>query len=164
MSPNLTLLVLTGCLYACGVFLILERSLTRVLLGILLLGNATNVLLLSSGGPAGRAPIVGLAPSEEMSDPLAQAMILTAIVITLGMAAFLLSMIYRSWQLAREDDDVVDDVEDREVADRRATRGRDASADEGDDSDSDSDTDTRDSDEDTDGDATDSFLQVGRRP
>ena len=38
---------------------VLERSLTRVLLGILLLGNATNVLLLSAGGPAGEAPIVG---------------------------------------------------------------------------------------------------------
>jgi multicomponent Na+:H+ antiporter subunit C len=122
MTPNVTLLVLIGSLYAAGVFLLLERSLTRVLLGVLLVGNATNVLLISAGGPAGGAPIVGRTATEDMSDPLAQALILTAIVITLGTTAFLLSMIYRAWHLAREGDEVVDDVEDRAVA-RRAAPG-----------------------------------------
>ena len=50
-----------------------------------------------------------------MSDPLPQAMVLTAIVITLGMTAFLLAMAYRSWQLHRHDE-VQDDVEDRRIA------------------------------------------------
>jgi len=116
MSPSLTLLALSGTLYAAGIFLLLERSLTRVLLGILLLGNATNLLLLSSGGRAGGPPIVGVTPADEMSDPLPHAMILTAIVITLGMAAFFLTLIHRGWDLAREDDDVVDDAEDRLIA------------------------------------------------
>jgi multicomponent Na+:H+ antiporter subunit C len=50
-----------------------------------------------------------------MSDPLPQAMVLTAIVITLGMTAFLLALAYRSWQLHRHDE-VQDDVEDRRIA------------------------------------------------
>jgi multicomponent Na+:H+ antiporter subunit C len=116
MTPNIVLLVIVGTLYAAGVYMVLERSLTRVLLGLLLMGNATNVLLLASGGAAGNAPIYGTTSIEEMSDPLAQAMILTAIVITLGMAAFMLALIHRRWQLDREDDDVDDDTEDRLVA------------------------------------------------
>ena len=54
MTPTVVLPVIIGGLYAAGVYLLLDRSLTRVLLGFLLLGNATNLLLLSTGGP-GRA-------------------------------------------------------------------------------------------------------------
>ncbi len=54
MTPTVVLPVLIGGLYAAGVYLLLDRSLTRVLVGFLLLGNATNLLLLSAGGPAGR--------------------------------------------------------------------------------------------------------------
>ena len=56
MSVNLTLLTVMGALYACGIYLILERSLTRVLLGLMLLANATNLLILATGGYAGLAP------------------------------------------------------------------------------------------------------------
>jgi multicomponent Na+:H+ antiporter subunit C len=120
MTPTVVLPVLIGGLYAAGVYLLLDRSLTRVLLGFLLLGNATNLLLLSSGGEAGRAPIVGFAEPDEMSDPLPQALILTAIVITFGVAAFLLAIIHRSWRLVREEV-VGTDEEDRRVAARTAT-------------------------------------------
>jgi multicomponent Na+:H+ antiporter subunit C len=120
MTPTVVLPVLIGGLYAAGVYLLLDRSLTRVLLGFLLLGNATNLLLLSSGGEAGRAPIVGFAEPDEMSDPLPQALILTAIVITFGVAAFLLAMIHRSWRLVHEEV-VGTDEEDRRVAARTAT-------------------------------------------
>jgi multicomponent Na+:H+ antiporter subunit C len=116
VTPNITLLIIIGALYAAGVYMVLERSLTRVLLGLLLMGNATNVLLLASGGAAGNAPIYGASSIDDMSDPLAQAMILTAIVITLGMAAFMLALIHRRWQIDQEDDDVDDDTEDRLVA------------------------------------------------
>ena len=119
MSPNLTYVIVVGVLVAAGVTLLLERSLTRVLMGVILLGNGANLLLLT-GGRAGAPPIVGSAPQEEMSDPLPQAMILTAIVITLGMTAFLLALAYRSWHLNGHDE-VQDDVEDRrimELADR----------------------------------------------
>ena len=52
MTPTVVLPVIIGGLYAAGVYLLLDRSLTRVLLGFLLLGNATNLLLLSTGGRA----------------------------------------------------------------------------------------------------------------
>ena len=120
MTPTIVLPVVIGGLYAAGAYLLLDRSLTRVLLGFLLLGNATNVLLLSTGGPAGKAPIIGMAEPEEMSDPLPQALILTAIVITFGIAAFLLALIYRSWRLVRQEVVGVDE-EDRRVAGRSGT-------------------------------------------
>lgn len=120
MTPTVVLPLVIGCLYAAGVYLLLDRSLTRVLLGFLLLGNATNLLLLSTAGPAGRAPIIGVSEPGEMADPLPQALILTAIVITFGVSAFLLAMIYRSWRLVRQE--VVEiDEEDRRVAVGRRT-------------------------------------------
>ena len=119
MAPNLVLVVVIGILFAVGVYLLLERSLSRVLLGFLILSNGANLLFLVAGGNAGRAPIVGSTAPEDMSDPLPQAMVLTAIVITLGMAAFVLSMAYRSWQLNGHDE-VQDDLEDRRIARKAA--------------------------------------------
>ncbi len=115
MTPNLILVVVIGVLVATGVYLLLERSLSRVLIGIILIGNGVNLSFLVAGGAAGGAPIVGTTPDGEMSDPLPQAMVLTAIVITLGMTAFLLALAYRSWQLHRHDE-VQDDLEDRRIA------------------------------------------------
>jgi len=112
MSVSLVLLAVMAVMYACGVYLMLERSMTRVLLGFLLVGNATNLLILIMAGEAGVAPIVedGVA-AEDMTDPLPQALILTAIVITFAVSAFLMALIYRSWRLER-DDDLDDDVDD----------------------------------------------------
>ncbi len=129
MRPNLVLVVTIAVLVAAGVYLLLERSLSRVIFGVILLGNGINLMLLVAGGEAGRPPIVGDAPAPRMSDPLPQALVLTAIVITLGLTAFLLAMAYRSWQL-HQHDEVQDDVEDRRIArlaarDRLAVRGSD---------------------------------------
>jgi multicomponent Na+:H+ antiporter subunit C len=120
MTPTVVLPVVIGGLYAAGVYLLLDRSLTRVLLGFVLLGNATNLLLLSTGGPAGLAPILGYSDPEQFNDPLPQALILTAIVITFGVSAFVLAIIHRSWRLARNEA-VGTDEEDRRVAARKAT-------------------------------------------
>ncbi|MCZ2818803.1 Na(+)/H(+) antiporter subunit C [Modestobacter sp. VKM Ac-2977] len=117
MTPTIVLPVVIGGLYAAGVYLLLDRSLTRVILGFVLLGNATNLLLLSASGPAALAPIFGYAEAEEMSDPLPQALVLTAIVITFGVTAFLLAMVHRSWRLVRQEVIEVDE-EDRRVARR----------------------------------------------
>ncbi|MGP4033576.1 Na(+)/H(+) antiporter subunit C [Pseudarthrobacter sp. 1C304] len=116
MSVNLTLLTVMGALYACGIYLILERSLTRVLLGLMLLANATNLLLLATGGYAGLAPLYNkdTAPGD-YNDPLPQALILTSIVISFAVTAFMLGIIYRTWVLARQDE-IQDDAEDRRVA------------------------------------------------
>lgn len=126
-SPNVVLVVTIAALSAVGVYLILERSLTRVLLGVILVSNAVNLLFLVAGGEAGGAPIIGQSDEGDMSDPLPQAMVLTAIVITLGMTAFLLAMAYRSWQLNGHDE-VQDDLEDRRIA-RRAAADQAAYAD-----------------------------------
>ncbi|MDR2723163.1 MAG: Na(+)/H(+) antiporter subunit C [Cellulomonadaceae bacterium] len=121
MVPSAVLVLAVGVFVAAGVYLILERSLTRVLLGFVLIGNGVNIMLLLAGGQAGVAPIIGTDNGESMSDPLAQAMMLTSIVITLAMVAFLSAMAYRSWQLYGHDE-VQDDIEDARVA-RHAHRG-----------------------------------------
>lgn len=113
MSASLALILAAAALIGCGVYLLLERSLSRVLVGLVMLGNGINLLFLVSAGPPGRAPIVG-PDTQPMSDPLPQALVLTAIVISLGTTAFLLAMAYRSWQLNGHDD-VQDDVEDAAI-------------------------------------------------
>ncbi|HET7139973.1 MAG TPA: Na(+)/H(+) antiporter subunit C [Arthrobacter sp.] len=116
MSVNLTLLTVMGALYACGIYLILERSLTRVLLGLMLLANATNLLILATGGYAGLAPLFNKdTGAQEYADPLPQALILTSIVISFAVTAFMLGIIYRTWVLARQDE-IQDDIEDLRVA------------------------------------------------
>ncbi len=118
MDVSLVLIVIMAVLFACGVYAMLERSLTRVLIGFLLLGNAANLLLLIVMGQPGVAPFFGSADKDEMSDPLPQALTLTAIVITFAVSAFLLALIYRSWQLGQADT-VSDDEADVEVRERR---------------------------------------------
>lgn len=110
-------LIVIGALVSCGVYLLLERNLTRMLLGLLLIGNGINLLLLTVGGQSGNPPIRGRTSGDEttVADPLAQGMILTAIVITMGIAAFVLALIYRSYRLTTAEE-VSDDAEDTRVS------------------------------------------------
>ena len=114
MSSSLTLMIVSGVLITAGVYLMMERSLTRILVGVLLAGNGVNLLFLIASGEPGGAPFIGTDRGRDISDPLPQAMVLTAIVITLGLTAFLLTMAYRSFQLNGHDE-VADDVEDRQI-------------------------------------------------
>lgn len=114
MEVNLTLLVAVAAMTGCGVYLMLERSLTRVLVGLVLLSNGVNIMFMVASGRAGSSPFAGSADPEDMADPLPQALVLTAIVITLGTIAFLLAMAHRSWQLNGHDD-VQDDTEDAAI-------------------------------------------------
>jgi multicomponent Na+:H+ antiporter subunit C len=109
-----------GVLYACGAYLMMQRSLSRIVIGLALLGHGANLLLLTAGGRAGSPPFVGA--EGPVSDPLPQALALTAIVITFAVSAFLLALAYRSWIL-RRDDEVEDDLEDRRIR-AVARRGR----------------------------------------
>ncbi len=118
MTGNLTLALLIGVLYAAGTYLLLQRTLTRVVLGLGLMSHGANLLLLAAGGSAGAVPFVGRTDGGAgagTADPLPQAMVLTAIVITFGVTAFLLALAFRSWLLTGEDA-VQDDVEDRRIA------------------------------------------------
>jgi multicomponent Na+:H+ antiporter subunit C len=121
MSVNLGLLVVVGLMAACGVYLLLERSLVKMLLGLLLVGNAINLMIITLSGSMGNPPIIGRNSEgrETDADPLAQGMILTAIVITMGMAAFILSLAYRSFMI-NTDDEVDDDPEDLKVQHQRS--------------------------------------------
>jgi multicomponent Na+:H+ antiporter subunit C len=124
VSASVSLILAAAAMIGSGVYLLLERSLTRVLVGLVMLGNGVNLMFLVSGGRAGRAPIVGRGDPSAMSDPLPQALVLTAIVIGLGTTAFVLAMAYRSWQLTGHDD-VQDDVEDAMI--RRLAKADEAS-------------------------------------
>jgi multicomponent Na+:H+ antiporter subunit C len=101
-------------LYGTGAYLLLQRNLSRIVIGLGLLAHGANLLLLLAGGRAGDAPLVG-GDGGPYADPLPQALALTAIVITFGVSAYLLALAYRSWSLTRSDE-VEDDVEDRRIA------------------------------------------------
>ena len=103
-----------AALFAIGTYLVLQRKLSRIIIGIALLGHGANVVMVSSG-KRGRAPLIGNGPTDGLADPLPQALALTAIVISFGVTALLLALAYRSWLLT-SDDEVQDDVEDRDVA------------------------------------------------
>ena len=109
---------LAAALFGLGTWLLMQRRLSRIIIGVGLLGHGANLLMIVAGGPGGRAPIIGTDGAGPTADPLPQALALTSIVITFGVTAFLLAMGFRSWQLTR-DDEVEDDVEDRLVARRR---------------------------------------------
>ncbi|MER5257078.1 MULTISPECIES: Na(+)/H(+) antiporter subunit C [unclassified Streptomyces] len=115
MTLSLTLLVCAVVLTAVGGVLIHTRSLTRVLIGVIVCGNGVNLFVLATTGRAGVPPLLypGVA-SARVTDPLPQAIVLTAVVITLATTAFVLAMVYRSSQLTGSDF-VPDDVEDRRV-------------------------------------------------
>ena len=80
--------------FASGTFLLLQRDLTRVVVGIILVSNSSVLFIISAGLRRGAAPILPLG-DEGASDPLVQAMALTALVIGFGVAALLLAMVYR---------------------------------------------------------------------
>ncbi|BBZ10811.1 Na(+)/H(+) antiporter subunit C [Mycobacterium branderi] len=129
MTVYLIPLLATGALVSCGVYLLLERTLTRMLLGLLLIGNAVNLLIIAVSGPPGNPPVRGAGTSgTPTADPLAQAMVLTAIVITMGVAAFVLALAYRSYRLTAAEA-VAKDAEDTRVAQLSPEEAADVDAD-----------------------------------
>ena len=122
MTGNVTLAIVAGVLIAAGVYLLTERSLTRILVGVLVMSNGVNILFLIAAGRAGDPPLLGLFNPDTMADPLPMAMVLTAIVITMAISAFVITMAYRSFQLDGNDE-VTDDVEDARI--RALTQLRD---------------------------------------
>ncbi len=110
--------LLIAVLAGTGTYLVMHRTLTRIILGLGLLGNAVNLLILTSGDGPGVAPIIG--QEGEFTDPVPQALVLTAIVIGFGVISFLLAMAYRAWTIDG-DDDVEDDIADRRLAEQNDT-------------------------------------------
>ena len=99
---------LAGLFIAAAVYMLLSRSLIRMLLGMALLGNAANLVILVSGRLTRAVPPIvpeGMRePLEAAANPLPQALILTAIVIGFAMFAFLLVLAYRAYATLDADD------------------------------------------------------------
>lgn len=103
MTVDLSLAVAIGVLFSIGVYLMMSRNMIRILLGYLVVGHGTNLLLLEAGA-WGQAPILGEGSPSTWADPLPQAFVLTSIVITLAVAAFMLAMVYRGFLHTRDAD------------------------------------------------------------
>lgn len=108
-------------LFSIGTYLVLQRKLSRIIIGLGLLTHGANLLLLTAGR-RGDPAIIGTGDAARFSDPMPQALALTSIVITFAVTTLLLALAYRSWLLT-SDDEVEDDVGDREAARAETLRG-----------------------------------------
>lgn len=90
---NLLTAAVIGVLFGTGVFLLLKSDLLRVVAGLVLVSNAANLTLMGSGLTRGQTPIMPFTGDEPVSDPLTQALTLTALVIGFAVTALLLSLV-----------------------------------------------------------------------
>ncbi|MBP9733879.1 MAG: Na+/H+ antiporter subunit C [Candidatus Omnitrophica bacterium] len=100
--------ITVGILYGASFYLLMRRSLVRIAMGLIMISYASNLLIFVAGGlTRGTYPIVAegsLVPTGPMVDPLPQALILTAIVISFAVLAFALILILRSHEMTGTDD------------------------------------------------------------
>ena len=103
---ELLLAIVAVVLYATGVYLMLRRRLAQVIIGLSLLANGSNILILSAAGVTRAKPplILEGVPLEQFADPVPQSLILTAIVIGFGVLAFTLVLAHRVHQSSGSDD------------------------------------------------------------
>jgi multicomponent Na+:H+ antiporter subunit C len=109
------LAIIIGVLVGAGTYLILKKTAFKVALGLVLYGQAANLLIITMGGvKLGEPPILLREAGISYSDPLVQALILTAIVIGFGVTAFLLVLVYRAYQAHDSDSvDLFEEVDDQ---------------------------------------------------
>ncbi len=114
---TLVLSLAVAVLFGAGAYLMLKADLIRVVVGMVLISNAANLFVMAAGLTKGGPPIYPLPDDGRISDPLVQAMTLTAIVITFGVSALLLSLVYRVYtsHLSLDLDDLAA-AEEREEA------------------------------------------------
>jgi multicomponent Na+:H+ antiporter subunit C len=118
---ELVLALTVGILYAAGLYLLLRRSLVKVIVGLALLTNGANLLIFTAAGLVrGRPPLIEGAesvPVAPFADPVPQALILTAIVIGFGLQAFAMALAYRVYrESGSEDIDSLRTTEDPSVS------------------------------------------------
>jgi multicomponent K+:H+ antiporter subunit C len=101
---NLALAIIVGWLAACGVYLLLRARSIPVILGLMLLSHAANLALFLGGGvpAAAEPPLVGEGGGH-YADPLPQALVLTAVVISFAMTAFVLILALRNRRSLKSD-------------------------------------------------------------
>jgi multicomponent Na+:H+ antiporter subunit C len=97
---ELLMAIVIGGLYAAGIFMLLRPSPVKLAIGLGLLANAVNLLIFVAAGlTPGRAPLIepgAVRPAVPFADPVPQALILTAIVISFGVLAFILVLLRRA--------------------------------------------------------------------
>lgn len=105
---NIILALVIGTLYGTGLFMILRRSITKLLFGLILWGHGTNLLIFVSCGLVRGAPPLIPEGKEQLempyADPVAQALILTAIVISFAVVAFTSVLLYQIYRTIETDD------------------------------------------------------------
>ena len=105
---EIILAIIVGLLYAAGIYLMLRRSLVKLVIGLVLLGNGVNLLIFLLGGLVrGNPPIIPTSDSflgQIYADPVPQALILTAIVISFGLQSFAIVLIKRAYIVVDTDD------------------------------------------------------------
>lgn len=105
---NMILSLVIGVVFATGVYCLLRRSLMRLIVGMILLGQAANLAVFTAGGLTVGAPaLVGegaQVPAVGAADPLPQALVLTAIVIGFGLTVFAVTLIHRARETTGNDD------------------------------------------------------------
>jgi multicomponent Na+:H+ antiporter subunit C len=105
---SLVLAVTLGFLFASGLYLILRRSMVKLIIGIVLLAHAVNLLLFLMGRLVpGEVPLIAEGVQQltgNYADPLPQALILTAIVIGFGLQIFAIVLISKVYQAVNSDD------------------------------------------------------------
>ncbi|HET8885050.1 MAG TPA: Na+/H+ antiporter subunit C [Salinimicrobium sp.] len=105
---EILLAILIGILYAAGIYMILRRSLVKLIIGIILLGNGANLLIFLLGRiTQGKPPVIDEGANiliAAYADPVPQALILTAIVISFGIQSFAIVLIKRAYKEVKTDD------------------------------------------------------------
>jgi len=104
---ELLLSIFIGALFAGSLYCLLQRSLSRMIIGLMLLGQAANLLVFTAGGLTyGTPPLVAASgePVVGQADPLPQALVLTAIVISFGLIAFSLALLRQAYHALGTDD------------------------------------------------------------
>jgi multicomponent Na+:H+ antiporter subunit C len=105
---NVLMAFVIGALFAGGLYMMLRRSLVRIIIGLLLLSNAINLMIFTAGRLVpGQPPLIPLQADEIMppfADPLPQALVLTAIVISFGVTAFAVILIRQTYTMVGSDD------------------------------------------------------------
>ncbi len=102
------LAIVIGVLYAAGLYLMMRRSIVKLVLGLALLGHAANLLIFVAGrlqrGSSAVIPPDQTVLTPPFPDPVPQALVLTAIVIGFGVQAFAIVLLKRAYQAVRTDD------------------------------------------------------------
>jgi len=105
---ELFFVVLIGLLYASGIYMMLRRSMVKLIIGLILMGHGVNLLIFLVGGIVKGNPPVIAGTAEVLAgvyaDPIPQALILTAIVISFGLQSFAIILIKKTYKVVDTDD------------------------------------------------------------